>query len=87
VCTPEDQLFVVASNGVIIRTRVDQIRPSGRDTMGVTLMSLSEGDLVVAVARGAEADEDDDDTAGASDAAVEDAGDADGTETEGSATE
>lgn len=84
VCTPEDQLFVVASNGVIIRTRVDQIRPSGRDTMGVTLMSLSEGDLVVAVARGAEADEDEDDAPETSDEAT--AG-AEGAETEGSATE
>jgi DNA gyrase subunit A len=78
VCAPDDQLFVVASNGVIIRTRVDQIRPSGRDTMGVTLMSLSEGDLVVAVARGADADEDtDDEPSGAEvDAPAEAAGDA-----------
>jgi DNA gyrase subunit A len=87
VCAPEDQLFVVASNGVIIRTRVDQIRPSGRDTMGVTLMSLSEGDLVVAVARGAEADEDEDDASGAAEPAGDDPGGTDGSETEGSATE
>ena len=63
VCDETDQLFAVASNGVIIRTRVDQIRSSGRDTMGVTLMNLAEGDLIVAVARSAEADEEPDDGA------------------------
>ncbi|MHB8794717.1 MAG: DNA gyrase subunit A [Candidatus Nanopelagicales bacterium] len=60
VCDEADQLFAVASNGVIIRTRVDQIRSSGRDTMGVTLMNLAEGDLIVAVARSAESDEEPD---------------------------
>ena len=61
VCDENDQLFAIASNGVVIRTRVGEIRPSGRDTMGVTLMNLAEGDTVVAVARGAEAEGDDDD--------------------------
>ncbi len=60
VCDENDQLFAIASNGVVIRTRVGEIRPSGRDTMGVTLMNLAEGDAVVAVARGAEAEGDDD---------------------------
>ena len=59
VCDENDQLFAIASNGVVIRTRVGEIRPSGRDTMGVTLMNLAEGDTVVAVARGAESDDDD----------------------------
>jgi len=58
VCDAEDQLFAIASNGIVIRTRVVEIRPSGRDTMGVTLMNLDEGDTIVAVARGEEADED-----------------------------
>lgn len=57
VCEATDQLFAIASNGVVIRTRVDQIRPSGRDTMGVTLMNLGEGDAIVAVARGAETED------------------------------
>jgi DNA gyrase subunit A len=63
VCDENDQLFAIASNGIVIRTRVGEIRPSGRDTMGVTLMNLSDGDTVVAVARGeeSEADEEDDD--------------------------
>ncbi len=61
VCEENDQLFAIASNGVVIRTRVGEIRPSGRDTMGVTLMNLAEGDTVVAVARGEESDLDEED--------------------------
>ena len=60
VCEADDQLFAIASNGVVIRTRVSEVRPSGRDTMGVRLMSLAEGDAIVAVARGAAGDDDDD---------------------------
>ena len=76
VCDAGDRIFAVASNGVVIRTRVDEIRPSGRDTMGVKLMNLAEGDAVVTVARAAESDEDDADApdAGASDAGATDAG-------------
>jgi DNA gyrase subunit A len=60
VCDENDQLFAIASNGVVIRTRVGEIRPSGRDTMGVTLMNLAEGDAIVAVARGGESDAEED---------------------------
>ena len=60
VCEESDELFAIASNGVVIRTRVGEIRSSGRDTMGVTLMNLAEGDTVVAVARGEESEADDD---------------------------
>jgi DNA gyrase subunit A len=59
VCDENDQLFAIASNGVVIRTRVGEIRPSGRDTMGVTLMNLDDGDAIVAVARGEESEDDD----------------------------
>jgi len=60
VCEPDDQIFAIASNGVVIRTRAEEIRPSGRDTMGVTMMKLAEGDSVVAVARSAESDDEED---------------------------
>ncbi len=58
VCEESDQIYAIASNGIVIRTRVGEIRPSGRDTMGVTLMNLAEGDTVVAVARSGDVDED-----------------------------
>jgi DNA gyrase subunit A len=64
VCDEADQLFAIASNGVVIRTRVGEIRPSGRDTMGVTLMNLADDVTIVAVARGEADDEADDDEDG-----------------------
>jgi DNA gyrase subunit A len=68
VCHASDQIFAIASNGVVIRTKVEEIRPSGRDTMGVTLMNLTGDDTVVAVARGAENEDEDDIIADSSDA-------------------
>ena len=61
VCDESDQLFAIASNGVVIRTRVGEIRPSGRDTMGVTLMNLPDDVTIVAVARGDEPEDEVDD--------------------------
>ncbi|MET0740833.1 MAG: DNA gyrase subunit A [Candidatus Nanopelagicales bacterium] len=52
-----DEVLAIASSGVVIRTRVseEEMRLTGRDTMGVRLMNLAEGDTVVAVARNSEA--------------------------------
>ena len=54
VCRADDEIYAIASNGVVIRTEVSQIRETGRDTMGVALMGVGEGETVVAVARSAE---------------------------------
>ncbi|MEU4548883.1 DNA gyrase subunit A [Nonomuraea dietziae] len=51
---PEDEVFAITSNGGVIRTSAGQIKQSGRQTMGVRLMNLAEGDSVVALARNAE---------------------------------
>ena len=51
ICAAEDEIFAIASNGVVIRTRVDEIRAAGRDTMGVSFMKVGDEDQVVAVAR------------------------------------
>ena len=61
VCTVDDQIFAVANDGIVIRTRVDEIRPSGRDTMGVRLMNLGEDRSLVAVARAGESDDESED--------------------------
>lgn len=52
---PEDEVFAITSNGGVIRTSAGEIKQSGRQTMGVRLMNLAEGDNVVALARNAEA--------------------------------
>jgi DNA gyrase subunit A len=54
ICDVTDEVFAIGSHGVVIRTRVEEIRPSGRDTMGVRLMDLPDEAVVVAVARSAE---------------------------------
>jgi len=64
VCSADDEIFAIASNGVVIRTRVEEVRATGRDTMGVALMNLAEGDSVVAIARGETSVEDEDEDEG-----------------------
>jgi len=48
---PEDELMMITRQGVIIRVPVDGIRVIGRNTQGVRVMNLDEGDAVVGVAR------------------------------------
>ncbi|MGW5160056.1 DNA gyrase subunit A [Nonomuraea wenchangensis] len=64
---PEDEVFAITSAGGVIRTSAGEIKQSGRQTMGVRLMNLAEGDSVVALARNAEsmeASEDSDEDGG-----------------------
>ena len=51
-----DDLTIISSNGVVLRTKVKQISRSGRSTRGVLLMNLQEGDSVASLARIAHAD-------------------------------
>ena len=46
-----DELIMITAKGMIIRTPVNTIRAIGRNTQGVTLVSVDEGDKVVSVAR------------------------------------
>ena len=52
--TDDDQIMLVTSGGKVIRLRVNEIRVIGRNTQGVRLIDLEEGERVVAVARLAE---------------------------------
>jgi DNA gyrase subunit A len=58
ICEASDELYAIASNGIVIRTRVDQVRATGRATMGVSLMDLSGDDGIVGVARSADLKDD-----------------------------
>jgi DNA gyrase subunit A len=51
---PDYEVFGMTSNGGVIRTSAAEIKQSGRQTMGVRLMNLAEGDSVVAIARNVE---------------------------------
>ncbi len=60
-----DQLMLISRKGQMIRTRVRDLRVMGRNTAGVKLMELDEGDQVVDVTRAvAEEEEDGPDGAG-----------------------
>ena len=59
-----DEVLAVTSNGGVIRSRVDEVNPTSRDTMGVRYMNLVEGDVVLGIARNAESDDVDDDVEG-----------------------
>jgi DNA gyrase subunit A len=56
--TEDDQLMLVTSGGKIIRLRIKDIRVIGRNTQGVRLIDLDEGERVVSLARLAEKEED-----------------------------
>ncbi|GAF16268.1 LOW QUALITY PROTEIN: DNA gyrase subunit A [Bacillus sp. JCM 19046] len=47
----EDDIMIVTANGVIIRTTVEGISTTGRNTQGVTLIRVREGEEVATVAR------------------------------------
>lgn len=53
---PEDGLMMITRHGVIIRVPIAGIRVIGRNTQGVKVMNLDEGDLIVDVARVVEED-------------------------------
>ncbi|MQY05270.1 DNA gyrase subunit A [Actinomadura macrotermitis] len=57
----DDEVFAMTSNGGVIRTSAAEIKQSGRQTMGVRLMSLADKAGIVAIARNVESMEDSDD--------------------------
>ncbi|AIO42411.1 DNA gyrase subunit A [Burkholderia sp. AU19243] len=63
----EDQIMLITTAGVLIRTRVSEIREMGRATQGVTLISLDEGTKLSGLQQIAEAEEGDGDADEASD--------------------
>ncbi len=46
----EDEIILVSTSGVVIRTAVREIASQGRDATGVRVMNLDDGDAVAAVA-------------------------------------
>ena len=54
---PEDEIMLIGTSGVLIRTRVNEIREMGRATQGVTLMNMGEGEKLAGLSRIAETEE------------------------------
>jgi len=55
--TADDQLMAITDGGQLIRTTVAEIREAGRNTQGVRVIRLAEGERVVDVAPVAERDD------------------------------
>ncbi|MES1982159.1 MAG: DNA gyrase subunit A [Pseudomonadota bacterium] len=60
---PEDQIMLIGNNGVMIRTRVSEIREMSRATQGVTLINLGKGDKLAGLSRIADPEEETDELA------------------------
>ncbi|MFA7239703.1 MAG: DNA gyrase subunit A [Sulfuricellaceae bacterium] len=56
----DDEIMLITNNGVLIRTRVKEIRLMGRTAQGVTLINVDEGGKLVGIERIVETDTDTD---------------------------
>ena len=57
---PDDEIMLITTGGVLVRTRVSEIREMGRATQGVTLINVDDGSLLSGVRRVVESDVDGD---------------------------
>jgi DNA gyrase subunit A len=57
---PEDEIMLITDRGVLVRTRVAEIRELGRATQGVTLIALDDGSQLSGLQRIVENDANDD---------------------------
>ncbi|MFA7292415.1 MAG: DNA gyrase subunit A [Rhodocyclaceae bacterium] len=55
--TDEDEIMLITTGGVLIRTRVSEIRELGRATQGVTLISLDSGEKLAGLEKIVETDD------------------------------
>jgi DNA gyrase subunit A len=55
-----DEIMLITTGGILIRTRVSEIREMGRATQGVTLIAVEDGGKLSGLQRIAEADAEDD---------------------------
>jgi DNA gyrase subunit A len=56
---PEDEVMLISTGGVLIRTKVKSIREMSRSTQGVTLINLDAGEKLAGMERVAEREDDD----------------------------
>jgi len=59
----DDQVLLITEQGMIIRTKVADIRSIGRNTQGVRVINIDDDDLVVAAVKLVDADDPDDEIA------------------------
>jgi DNA gyrase subunit A len=57
LASKDDEIMLITSGGVLIRTRVKEVREMGRSTQGVTLINLGEGEKLSGLQTVADRDE------------------------------
>lgn len=57
---PDDEIMLITTGGVLIRTRVNEVREMSRATQGVTLINLGEGEKLAGLERVIEGDDNED---------------------------
>lgn len=62
----EDEIMLITTGGVLIRTRVREIRELGRATQGVTLIALDEGEKLAGLEKVVETEDEQDNSANGS---------------------
>jgi len=51
VVNEEDEIIIITAEGIIIRTKIEEISKTGRNTMGVKVIDVEEDDYVVSVGK------------------------------------
>ncbi|MGZ0020397.1 DNA gyrase subunit A [Nitrosomonas sp. wSCUT-2] len=59
---PDDEIMLITSGGVMIRTRVNEVREMSRATQGVTLINLDPGEKLAGLERVVESEDSDSDS-------------------------
>ena len=82
---PSDEIMLITDKGVLVRTRVSEVREMGRATQGVTLIAVDDGSQLAGLQRIVESDVGEDGAEGDADGDARDAESADDAAGEGQA--
>ena len=63
ITEPGEEVLVIMESGKVMRSSVDEVSVTGRNTQGVTFTRPEEGDRIIAIARNVEREFEDDDEA------------------------
>ena len=61
VVSEDDQVMAIMKSGKVIRSNVDEVKRTGRNTQGVTFAKPDKGDTILSIARNEEKDEPEED--------------------------
>lgn len=61
IVTDSDQIMAIMKSGKVIRSDVEEVKRTGRNTQGVTLAKPDKGDAILSIARNADTDGEDED--------------------------